>query len=67
MYRRISESNTIADYLKEHGYNRTKVTVRKKGDAYYCTIKDINIEEKTIIDLVKRFEKFAMMNIPVKS
>lgn len=57
MYRRISESNTIADYLKEHGYNRTKVTVRKKGDAYYCTIKDINIEEKTIIDLVKRFEK----------
>ena len=34
MYRRITESNTISEYLKEHGYNRTKVTVRKKGDAY---------------------------------
>ena len=49
MYRRIAESNTIAEYLKEHGYNRTKVTVRKKGDAYYCTIKDINIEEKQLL------------------
>lgn len=58
-FKTLLEGNTVSEYLKDHGYNRTKVSVSKKRDAYYCTIKDIHIEKKTIEDLVNQFERIS--------
>lgn len=58
-FKYLLEGNSVSDFLKEHGYNRNKVSVSKKGNAYYCTIKDIQIEQKTIEDLVKQFESIS--------